>query len=82
MINPLIALLGGIGFLLLVGFLFWPQSGLFWRLQTRGELTEKVLIEDTLKYIFKCERKGKQSAWKAWPGCCPSVWGMSQRSWP
>lgn len=59
MINPLIALLGGLGFLLLVGLLFWPQSGWFWRLQKRGELTEKVLIEDTLKYIFKCEREGK-----------------------
>lgn len=59
MIDPLIALLIGIGVLLVVGFAFWPQSGLFWKLQKRQELTEKVLIEDTLKYIFKCERNHK-----------------------
>lgn len=59
MINPLFALLGGLGFLLVLALLFWPESGLFWRFQKRRELTEKVLIEDTLKYIFKCEREGK-----------------------
>ncbi len=59
MIDPLIALLIGIGVLLVAGFAFWPQSGLFWKLQKRQELTEKVLIEDTLKYIFKCERNHK-----------------------
>jgi DtxR family Mn-dependent transcriptional regulator len=59
MINPLFALLIGIGVLLIAGLFFWPQSGLFWRLQKRRELTDKVLIEDTLKYIFKCERNQK-----------------------
>jgi DtxR family Mn-dependent transcriptional regulator len=56
MVDPLTALLSGIGFLVLVGLLFWPGTGLVWRIQKRGELTQKVLIEDTLKYIFKCER--------------------------
>ncbi len=59
MIDPLFALLIGIGVLLAAGLMFWPQSGLFWRLQKRRELTEKVLIEDTLKCIFKCERNQK-----------------------
>ena len=59
MINPLVALLIGSGVLLIAGLFFWPQSGLFWRLQKRRELTDKVLIEDTLKYIFKCERNQK-----------------------
>jgi len=59
MINPLYALLTGIGVLLVAALIFWPQSGLLWRLQKRRELTEKVLIEDTLKYIFKCERNQK-----------------------
>ena len=59
MINPLFALLIGSGVLLIAGLFFWPQSGLFWRLQKRSELTDKVLIEDTLKYIFKCERNQK-----------------------
>ena len=59
MINPLYALLIGSSVLLLAGLFFWPQSGLFWRLQKRRELTDKVLIEDTLKYIFKRERNQK-----------------------
>jgi len=56
MLDPLYTLLIGIGLLALMGFLFWPDSGLIWRIQKRRELTEKVLIEDALKYIFKCER--------------------------
>ena len=59
MINPLLALLIGMGLMSIVGIVFWPQTGLFWKLQKRRELTEKVLIEDTLKYIFKCERNQK-----------------------
>jgi DtxR family Mn-dependent transcriptional regulator len=59
MIDPLFALLIGIGVMAIAGLVFWPQSGLVWRLQKRQELTEKVLIEDTLKYIFKCERNQK-----------------------
>ena len=56
MLDPLYALLIGIGVLVLAGFLFWPNTGLIWKIQKRRELTEKVLIEDTLKHIFKCER--------------------------
>jgi DtxR family Mn-dependent transcriptional regulator len=56
MLDPLYALLIGLGVLVLIGILFWPGSGLVWKIQKRRELTEKVLIEDTLKYIFKCER--------------------------
>lgn len=59
MINPLLALIIGAGVMVIAGVIFWPQSGLFYKLQKRRELTEKVLIEDTLKYIFKCERNQK-----------------------
>ena len=59
MLDPLYALLIGLGTLIFSGILFWPDSGLVWRIQRRRELTEKVLIEDTLKYIFKCERNQK-----------------------
>jgi len=59
MIDPLFALVVGIGVMLIAGLAFWPQSGLFWRFQKRQELTDKVLIEDALKYIFKCERNQK-----------------------
>lgn len=61
MIDPLFALLIGIGVLLVFSLVFWPQTGVFWKYQKRRELTEKVLIEDTLKYIFKCERNQKTS---------------------
>lgn len=56
MLDPLIGLLIGVGLLAISGLFFWPGSGLVWKLQRRREMTEKVLIEDTLKYIFKCER--------------------------
>jgi DtxR family Mn-dependent transcriptional regulator len=56
MFDPLYALLIGIAILVFAGTLFWPGSGLVWKIQKRRELTTKVLIEDTLKYIFKCER--------------------------
>jgi DtxR family Mn-dependent transcriptional regulator len=59
MLDPLYALLIGVGLLVFISFLLWPGSGLVWKIQKRRELTEKVLIEDTLKYIFKCERNQK-----------------------
>ena len=68
MVNPLFALLIGIGVLLLSGLLFWPQAGLIWRFQQRRELTEKVLIEDTLKYIFHCERNQKTASLESLAG--------------
>ncbi len=68
MINPLYALLIGTGVMIVIGLLFWPQTGLIWRLQKRQELTEKVLIEDTLKYIFKCERNQKTATMESLAG--------------
>ncbi|MCD6425297.1 MAG: metal-dependent transcriptional regulator [Anaerolineales bacterium] len=68
MIDPLFALLVGIGVMLIAGLVFWPQSGLFWKYQKRRELTEKVLIEDTLKYIFKCERNQKTATLESLAG--------------
>ncbi len=56
MVNPLYALLIGLALLGFTGVLVWPDKGLLWKLQKRRELTEKVLIEDALKYIYKCER--------------------------
>jgi DtxR family Mn-dependent transcriptional regulator len=68
MVNPIYALLIGVGVLAAAGFLFWPQIGLFWRFQKRSELTEKVLIEDALKYIFHCERNQKTAALESLAG--------------
>lgn len=46
-------------FLILLGFLFWPQRGAFWEWQRRRRRSERVLIEDALKYLFKCERRDR-----------------------
>lgn len=43
----------------LLGFLFWPQRGTFWRWQRKRRRSERVLIEDALKYLFKCERRDR-----------------------
>ncbi len=66
--NPLYALLIGIGVLIAAGILFWPENGLLWRVQKRRGLTEKVLIEDTLKYIFHCERNQKTASLESLAG--------------
>ncbi|MBN1220596.1 MAG: DtxR family transcriptional regulator [Anaerolineae bacterium] len=37
-------------------FLFWPERGLFWRWQRTQQMTARVLWEDALKHLHKCER--------------------------
>ena len=58
--NPLIAL----GFAALVtavvALLFWPGAGLYGRWQRARSLTTRVLREDTLKHIHKCEMEGRR----------------------
>jgi len=78
MFDPLYALLIGLGLLGLTGFLFWPGSGLIWKIQKRRELTEKVLIEDALKYIFKCERNQQTCTLESLAGALST--SMSQAS--
>ena len=75
MVNPLIALSIGIGIIVLSWWLFWPETGLVWRIQKRRELTEKVLIEDTLKYIFKCERNQKTATLESLAGALSTSLG-------
>jgi len=58
MLEPLLALLGGI-VLILVGFWFFrPGRGLLAKWQRSRQLNERVLIEDTLKHIYNCELAG------------------------
>jgi DtxR family Mn-dependent transcriptional regulator len=77
MSDPLSALLIGIGVLAVTSFLFWPGSGQVWKLQKRQELTEKVLIEDTLKYIFKCERNQKSCTLESLAGALSTTAGRA-----
>ncbi len=56
-IHPGWALLIGIAVLALTAWLFWPREGLIARI-ARGQLsTQRVLLEDALKFLFDCEYK-------------------------
>lgn len=55
--------LAGVFFLLsliTLAMLFWPRRGLLWRWRKGGKAAERVLIEDTLKYLFKCEMRDQR----------------------
>ncbi|MFD1293136.1 DtxR family transcriptional regulator [Lutibacter holmesii] len=59
MTNPVIYLIVfGIVVLLLL-ILFYPKTGLFWRLQNSFKNDSKVLIEDILKKLYHAEDSGK-----------------------
>lgn len=49
-------------------FLFWPDSGPFWRWQRTREMTERVLSEDALKHIQQFEFHGERSSLKSLAG--------------
>lgn len=40
--------------------LFWPEWGFFWRWQQARQMTVRVLSEDALKHIYKCEAEGRR----------------------
>jgi DtxR family Mn-dependent transcriptional regulator len=59
MINPYIALFF---LLLIVGVSFWffrPGKGLFWQWRRARTLNQRVMGEDALKHIHRCERYGR-----------------------
>lgn len=43
--------------LILAGVLLWPERGLIWRWLHRRKRMERVLMEDALKYLYKCRRR-------------------------
>jgi len=56
-VNPGLALIIGVVILIIMGILFWPKKGLA-SLWIRGRLnTQRVLLEDALKFLFDCEYK-------------------------
>ena len=59
--DPLIALLSAAALTAVVGILFWPDRGLFWRWQQARALSGRVLIEDALKHIHKLEMKNQKA---------------------
>jgi DtxR family Mn-dependent transcriptional regulator len=77
MVDPLVALLSGIGVILLAALIYWPRSGLLWRIRRRGSITEKVLIEDALKYIYKSERNQKPATVESLAGVLSTSLGRA-----
>lgn len=49
-------------FIIVAGLAFWlfrPTNGVFWRWQRARKMTERVLQEDALKHLHRCERYGR-----------------------
>jgi DtxR family Mn-dependent transcriptional regulator len=58
MLEPLLYLLGGVGFTLLAYWIFRPERGLWAQWQRTRHMNERILIEDALKHIHNCEIVG------------------------
>ena len=43
--------------ILIIGFIFWPESGLLWKLKRSLRNTQRVRIEDALKHLYDQEYK-------------------------
>jgi DtxR family Mn-dependent transcriptional regulator len=55
--NPGLALLIGVGVLLALALILWPKKGLFSLWRRSWLVTQRVLLEDALKFLFDCEYK-------------------------
>jgi len=56
--DPLLSLAIAGAVTAIVLLIFWPDRGIFWRWQRANQMTARVLREDALKHIFKCENQG------------------------
>ena len=54
-IQPAILLIIGIGALIVLLWVLWPQKGLLALISRFKRTTRRVLLEDALKYLFDCE---------------------------
>lgn len=59
--EPLIALLVGVIVLVGVLLLFWPKGGLLGYMRRFQLMSDRILQEDALKQVHKCERHNQQS---------------------
>lgn len=57
--DPFLSLLIATAVTALGVLLFWPERGLFYRWQRARETNERVLTEDALKHIHKCQMSGR-----------------------
>ncbi|MGD2156696.1 MAG: iron dependent repressor, metal binding and dimerization domain protein [Anaerolineales bacterium] len=58
--DPALSLLIAVLVIGLVVWFFWPDRGPFWRWRRTRQVTERVLSEDALKHLHRCERYGYQ----------------------
>lgn len=56
--EPLIAILIAVGLFVIAWLLFRPQEGLVPRWRKARQFTNRVMLEDALKHIQRCERHG------------------------
>ena len=56
-VQPGVALLAGIGFLFILGLIFWPNRGIIPKWVRGREYSTRILLEDALKFIYDCEYK-------------------------
>lgn len=61
MINPVTALLVGVGVVAAAVVLLWPVRGWLWRSLRALRATERVLIEDALKHLFDFEYNDREA---------------------
>jgi DtxR family Mn-dependent transcriptional regulator len=66
--DPLLSLIIAAGITIAVVYIFWPDSGPFWRWQRARNMTTRVLSEDALKHIQQCEFHGERASVKSLAG--------------
>lgn len=60
MSQPLMLLIAALGVLTALAAVFWPEKGLLARWKVNRERTERVLQEDILKHLHKCELEDRR----------------------
>jgi DtxR family Mn-dependent transcriptional regulator len=66
--EPIIAIFIAAGIALIAWFLFRPQDGLIPRWRRARQITDRVLLEDALKHIQRCERHGDKPSMQSIAG--------------
>jgi len=62
MSDSLIALIMGLGLLVIALWIFWPETGLFARWQRGRRMSARIRREDALKHIHSCEMGGSPAS--------------------
>lgn len=66
--DPLLSLIIAAAITAIGLFVFWPESGLYWRWQRTNKMTDRVLIEDALKHIQSREIHGEKPSLESLAG--------------